>query len=72
MYMYSIYISTQCNMYTLYTHGIVCLYMVDTLELGTAPPEENPAYALQPARQECIPVDHCRSLLLVFRLVWWI
>ena len=46
-------------MYTLYTHGIVCLYMVDTLELGTAPPEENPAYALQPARQECIPVDHC-------------
>jgi len=59
MYMYSIYISTQCSMYTLYTHGIVCLYMVDTLELGTAPPEENPAYALQPARQECIPVDHC-------------
>ena len=37
-------VCTQCSMYTLYTHGIVCsLYMVDTLELGTAPPAENPA-----------------------------
>ena len=43
----------------MYTYYVVYLYVVDTPEIGPALPDENPGYALQPARQDCIPVDHC-------------